>query len=144
MKQTDKLKGAIRDLYRSVVELNNAFPERKFTPDGRMVGDIGEAIASLKFNVILDEKSRKDWDGFRIDKNGKKRKVQVKTTQKDETYLKKPPYEGDLIVFKINNDGGYECCYDGPIIRVWESLKDKNPDITGAKFIKLDKLKKLV
>ncbi|MBU4274724.1 hypothetical protein KKE19_02825 [Patescibacteria group bacterium] len=143
MGQIDQLKGAIRNLYKSVVELNNAFPERKFTPDGRMVGDMGEAIASLKFHVILDEKSKRDWDGCRINKNHKERKVQVKTTQKNETYLKKPPCDGDLLVFKINNDGGYECCYDGSIMKVWKSLKDKNPDINGAKFIKLSKLKKL-
>ncbi|MDD3662725.1 MAG: hypothetical protein PHT84_02570 [Candidatus Pacebacteria bacterium] len=61
MDQIGQLKEAIKDLYRSVEKLNSAFLQRKFTTDGRMIGDIGEAIASLKFNVVLDEKSQKDW-----------------------------------------------------------------------------------
>ena len=143
MGQIDQLKKAIRDLYQSVEELNSAFPGRKFTPDGRMVGDIGEAIASLKFDVILDERSKKDWDGFRINKDGKKRKVQIKTTQKNETYHKKPPHDGDLLVFKINKDGSYECCYDGPAGKVWKALEHRKADVTGAKIIGLDKLKEI-
>ena len=143
MNQLAKLKKATIDLYLSVEKLQAVFPDRKFTPDGRMVGDIGEAIAALKFGIILDKKSKQHWDGFCIDSIGKKQMVQVKTTQKDETYLKKPPREGRLLVFKIFKDGKWERCYDGSIMKVWMSLKDKKPDNTGAKIITLEKLKKL-
>ena len=143
MDQLTQLKKAIIDLYLSVEKLHAAFPDRKFTPDGQMVGDVGEAIAALKFGVILDKKSKQHWDGLRVDSMGKKHMVQVKTTQRDETYLKKPPHEGDLLVFKIFKDGKWERCYDGSIMKVWMSLKDKKPDNTGAKIITLEKLKKL-
>ncbi len=139
----ENLKQAILDLYSSVSKLQAAFPDRLFTPDGRMVGDIGEAIASLKFKVILDKTSKKHWDGHRIGLSGEKREVQVKATQRDETYLKKPPHDGDLVVIKINHDGTYDCFYDGPIGKVWDFLKDKKLDNTGAKTIKLNKLKTL-
>lgn len=142
MENIEKLKIAIKNLYFSVEKLNKAFPDKPFTPDGRMVGDIGEAIASIKFGVILDKKLRKDWDGYRED-SGKRREVQIKTTQKDETYLKKPPHEGDLLVFQIFKNGDWECHYDGKISPVWESLNDKKPDSAGAKFIKLKNLRKL-
>lgn len=143
MSQINQLKEAIKDLYLSVDRLRTSFPKRKFTPDGRMIGDIGEAIASLEFNVIIDEKSKKHWDGHRIDSMGKERKVQVKTTQKDGTYLKEPPGEGNLLVFKIYSSGIWECCYDGPILRVWKALAKQKPDNTGAKLISLNKLKEI-
>ena len=143
MSQLSQLKKAIIHLYVSVSKLHSAFPDRKFTPDGRMVGDIGEAIAALEFNVILDEKSKKHWDGHRVGLTGKERKVQIKTTQKDETYLKEPPHEGDLLVFKIFRNGEWKCYYDGSIVKVWRSLKNKKPDKTGAKAITLGKLKVL-
>lgn len=143
MDQLTQLKKAIIDLYLSVEKLHLSFPDRKFTPDGRMVGDIGEAIASLKLGVILDKKSQRHWDGYRIDSSGKKRKVQIKATQKDETYLKEPPEEGDLIVFKIFGNGEWEYCYDGSIKKVWDALLKKKPDSTGAKIIKLNKLKEI-
>ena len=143
MSQLTQLKKAIIHLYVSVSKLHSAFPDRKFTPDGRMVGDIGEAIAALEFSVILDKKSKKHWDGHRVDSIGKERKVQIKTTQRDETYLKEPPYEGDLLVFKIFRNGKWKCYYDGSIMKVWKSLKNKNLDPTGAKIISLKKLKVL-
>ncbi|MDO8599298.1 MAG: hypothetical protein Q7S02_04270 [bacterium] len=137
-----KLEAAIRHMYASVKVLRGAFPGKPFTPDGRMVGDIGEAIAALKFGVVLDKKLRKSWDGYRETATGKW-DVQVKTTQKDETYLKKPPHEGELLVFKIFEDGSWECCYDGLVQRVWKSLQSKKMDSTKAKFIKLSILKTL-
>ena len=141
MSQLSDLRKAIRHLYVSVDKLNSAFPGKPFTPDGRMVGDVGEAIAAIKFGVVLDKKLRKHWDGYLIDSSGKKHEVQVKTTQKDETYLKEPPHEGKLLVFKIFRNGDYKCYYNGKIMRVWRSLSKKRPDSTGAKFIKLDKFK---
>ncbi len=138
-----RLKKAIRNLYLSVEKLRSAFPDKPFTPDGRMVGDIGEAIAAIKFNVVLDKKLRQHWDGYRKDSLGNKREVQIKTTQKDETYLKKPPHDGDLLVFQIFKSGDWRCCYDGDIVPVWESLSNQKPDYSGAKFIKLNKLKEL-
>lgn len=143
MDQLDKLKSAIVDLYLAVKKMNAAFPDKPFTPDGRMVGDIGEAIGAIKYGVILDKKLRKHWDGYRIDAIEDKREVQIKTTQKDETYLKKPPHDGDLLVFRISENGDWECCYDGEIMKVWNSLSKQNADSTGAKIIKLRKLKKL-
>ena len=134
---------AIKDLYALAEKLNSIFPEKPFTPDGRMVGDIGEAIASIEFGVVLDEKLQRHWDGYREDYSGNKRKVQIKTTQKDETYLKKPPHDGDLLVFQIFKNGDWKCCYNGGILPVWDSLSNKKPDSTGAKFIKLSKLEEI-
>ena len=143
MKQISQFREAIRGLYLSVVKLQAAFPDKPFTPDGRMVGDIGEAIAALQYDVILDKKLRKHWDSYLIDALGKKHEVQVKTTQKNETYLKKPPHEGYLIVFKVFSNGKWECCYEGKIMRVWHSLANQQPDSTGAKFIQLERLRRL-
>jgi hypothetical protein len=72
-----------------------------------------------------------------------KRMVQIKATQKDETYLKRPPCDGDLLVFKIKRDGEYELCYDGPALKVWDSLNHRKADVTGAKMIDLKKLKEI-
>jgi hypothetical protein len=35
--------------------LQHAFSNRKFTIDGRLVGDIGEIIAAAEFDINLDE-----------------------------------------------------------------------------------------
>ena len=141
MSQLNDLKSAIRHLYVSVKKLNSAFPDKPFTPDGRMVGDIGEAIAAIKFGVTLDKTLRRHWDGYRIDSSGKKYDVQIKATQKDKTYLKRPPHEGELLVFKIFENGDYKCYYNGKIMRVWKSLSRQKPNSSGEKFINLSRFK---
>src|ERR1700722_12273462 len=80
---------------------------RCFPPDGRLVGDIGEVIASSFYQVTLYPTGRHDWDGIY---NG--RHVQVRATTKEDTYLKLPKDgcgDGLLMVFKIDeNRGTYE------------------------------------
>ena len=138
-----KLHEAIRKMFLAREELHSTFPKKPFTPDGRMIGDIGEAIAEIYYKVTIDSKLRKHWDGLREDDNYKFPEVQVKATQKDETYLKEPPHDGSLLVFKIYPDGKHECCYNGSIVRVWEYLVKQKPDKTNAKIISLVNLKSL-
>jgi hypothetical protein len=45
MAKTIKLPPPVADIYRAVGELETAYPGRKFTPDGHLVGSIGEVIA---------------------------------------------------------------------------------------------------
>ena len=116
---------------------------RRFTPDGKMVGDMGEVIGGSFYQVELDRVGRRDWDGTY---NG--RNVQIKTTGGDSTYLKKPPQDGFgdglLMVFKINREtGAYTFIYNGDMQRVWDALKNQKTDSTGAKTILLNRLGEL-
>jgi len=118
---------------------------RKFTPDGTMVGDIGEVIAGSFYRVKLDKISSPYWDGIYDVKN-----VQIKTTaitQNPSTYLKKPKKgfgNGLLMVFQIDPQNGQnKLIYNGDIQRVWDELKNIQPDKNGAKMISLERLARL-
>jgi hypothetical protein len=141
--QADALSAAIRKMFEAQSALQRVFPKRLFTPDGRMIGDIGEAIAEIDYQVTVDAKSRKHWDGRRNDACTGCSEVQVRATQKDETYVKESPENGCLLVFRIFPDGSWECCYNGSAWRVWKSLAARKADDTNAKFIKLGELRKL-
>ena len=78
MSDIKKLEAAIRHMYASVQVLREAFPGKPFTPDGRMVGDIGEAIAALRFGVVLDERLQRHWDGYRLIAKGQRRDVRAR------------------------------------------------------------------
>jgi hypothetical protein len=56
--------------------LKLAFPNRAFTIDGRLVGDVGEVIAALEYDVTLREVSQPDHDATTPDG----RSVQIKAT----------------------------------------------------------------
>lgn len=115
---------------------------RLFTPDGRMVGDIGEIIAGNFYKVELHNVGRHGWDGTYNGIN-----VQIKTTGGNDTYLKKPRGgfgDGLMLVFRIYRESGeYKLIYNGDIQRVWDELENIRPDRTGAKMISLDRLRRL-
>ena len=46
-----KLPKQVADIYRAVQELEADYPGRKFTPDGHLVGSIGEVIAAETLNL---------------------------------------------------------------------------------------------
>ncbi len=130
-----KLKEGIRKMFAARVALNKAFPKKPFTPDGRMVGDIGEAIAEIYYRVKIDDKINKHWDGVRGS-----RKVQVKATQKNAIYLARPPHEGGLFVFKIHQTGEWDLIYNGSIMKVWKSLNKKRQRSIKLEMIPLHAL----
>jgi len=43
----------VRHLYGIVEQFERLFPGRRFTPDGHLVGSIGEAIAASEFGIVL-------------------------------------------------------------------------------------------
>lgn len=81
---------------------------RKFTIDGKLVGDIGEIIAEREFAIELDEVSRAHHDAKTYDG----RDVQIKATFKDSLTFTIAPvlYLG----LKLNRDGTHELVFNGP------------------------------
>lgn len=98
----------IRKIYEITRELEEMYPGRHFTPDGHMVGSIGEVIAAEEYGLELFEASHPVHDARAQD--GKL--VQIKATQGDRIAIgERPEY---LIVLKINRDGSFEEVYNGP------------------------------
>ena len=83
------IKEALTLIFHGIERLHEAFPSRTFTIDGRLVGDIGEVIAELEYDLTLDEVSVPNHDAQML--NG--RRVQIKATFKDSlTFTTCPDY----------------------------------------------------
>ena len=95
-------------IFKGISQLTSTFSDRRFTIDGRLVGDIGESLAGLDYHVLLDTKSRKLHDGVTPDG----RNVQIKATFQDHLTFTKTPelYLG----LKLYPDGTYEEIFNGP------------------------------
>jgi hypothetical protein len=93
---------------RDLLKKTFADSHRNFTIDGRLVGDIGEVIAALEYDVRLDEKSQPTHDGQTSDG----RKVQVKATFKQHLAFRAiPDY---CLGFLLRENGTWEVVYNGP------------------------------
>ncbi len=89
----------IQEIYSVVNELETAFPGRKFTPDGHLVGSIGEVLATYHYGVELLQASTETHDA--LSKDGKL--IQIKATQGKNIGIRSEPEH--LIVLKILNTG---------------------------------------
>ena len=101
-------------LYRIVDRLEVLFPGRKFTPDGHLVGSIGEALAAHMFELDLLPGSSVDHDAVATDG----RKVQIKLTQgKRGVALRSLP--DHLLVLQLTRERSVKVIYNGKGCSPW-------------------------
>ena len=108
MPKHDSITRGLALVFQGIRELRSTFGHRKFTIDGRLVGDIGEIVAEIEYDLILDEKSRKTHDA----RTPEGRDVQIKATFKESLTFRSTPelYLG----FKLNENGTHEEIFNGP------------------------------
>ena len=109
-----KVPQLVRELYDIVRKLEQAFPGRRFTLDGHLVGSIGEVIAAERYGLELFKASAEGHDGVAPDG----RAVQVKATQRGSIGLRSEPEH--LIVLRIGPTGDVNEVYNGPGGPVWD------------------------
>ena len=101
-------------LYSAVDSLERQFPGRKFTPDGHLVGSVGEVVAAYMFDLSLNPASTAGHDAIAPDG----RRVEVKLTQGGAIGLREEPEH--LIVLQRPKGRVIRVVYNGPGGRVWE------------------------
>ena len=105
----------VRQLYGVVAEFERLFPGRRFTPDGHLVGSIGEVIAAHRYGLTLLPGSSPVHDAQ--DRNGLL--VQVKATQGKSVALRAEPHH--LLVLFLAQDGMVTEVFNGPGNIAWEA-----------------------
>jgi hypothetical protein len=126
----------IRRLYAVVKELEALYPGRKFTPDGHLMGTLGEVIAEQAFSLKPLVPSNPGHDAE--DQDG--RLVQIKLTAGSGVSFYDTCQR--LIVLRVTADREHvEVVYDGPGEPAWKAanVMQKN----GQRTLSLSKLRKL-
>jgi len=127
----------IKELYNTVSKLETMLPGRHFTPDGHMVGSIGECLVADAYNLELMTASNKGFDA--ISKNGLQ--IEIKATQAKSVSFRSEPQHA--IVIKVFQDGTFKEYYNGPGNLVWSQFKNKKLPSNGQYQISLNKLQAL-
>lgn len=125
----------IQKLYRISHDLEEMFPGRHYTPDGHMIGSIGEALAASCYGLTLFEASAQTHDAQAPDG----RLVQIKATQIDRISISSEPEW--LIVLEIHKDGTFSEVYNGPGKLAWEQCGKMQKN--GQRPISLARLRNL-
>jgi Family of unknown function (DUF6998) len=133
----DKFRTLVKQLYATVNELETMFPGRHFTPDGHMVGSLGECIVADAYNLELKTASNKGYDA--VTETGLE--VEIKATQSKSVAFRSQPQH--TIIIKILRDGTFEEVYNGPGALVWDQFTGKRLPSNGQFQISLNKLRQL-
>lgn len=127
---------AVARIYEAVAELEALYPGRKFTPDGHLVGSIGEVVAAEALGLTLYPASKPGHDGF--DDTGD---VQIKMTGKTGKSVSLYATCVRLVVLKVVSLHEAEIIYDGPGEPVWAAAGRMQKN--GQRSIRLAKLFKI-
>ena len=139
----EELEQTIRDLFLMTEKLNREYGKysRKFTPDGHLIGSIGEVFVAEAFDLDLCKNSTPDYDATTRD--AFERNVQIKATQTNRISLSTKSTDPlpHLIVIKIKPTGKWTLVYNGPGKPVWEAAG--KPQKNGQRQISLAKLRRI-
>jgi len=129
-----KLPEPVAAIYKAVEDLDRLYRGygRKFTPDGHLVGSIGEVIAAQALGLTLHKGSHPGHDA--TDKDD--REVQIKMTAGRSVAL----YDtcDRLVVLRVIDPEHAEIVYDGPGALAWEHAGKMQKN--GQRTISLKKL----
>lgn len=112
-----KVHKRIQEIYSAVDNLEKAFPGRKFTPDGHLVGSIGEVLAAYIFDLDLLPPSTPGHDA--VTRDSKKRKVEIKLTGGKSIAMRQQ--HEHLLVLQLSKGSRARVVYNGPGSTVWNS-----------------------
>lgn len=133
-----ELSTIVEGLYALVSQLEECFPSRHFTPDGHLVGSLGEVYAAEAYGLRLLEASYPVHDAKT---RNSRRLVQIKTTQGYKIGLSAcPDY---LIVLYLAKDGTFEEVYNGPGEPAWNTVKDRKVPKNGQYQISINRLREI-
>ena len=135
MNQRIPLPEPVVRIYEAVEELQKLYPGRKFTPDGHLVGSIGEVIAEKALGLTLYSMSEPGHDAFDVEG----RLVQIKMTAGRSIAMYS---ECDrLVVLRVVSPSEAEIVYDGDGAPAWAAAGRVGKN--GQRVISLSKLKTL-
>ncbi len=132
---------AIRQLLSTVEQLRETYKEqnKKFTLDGRLVGDIGEILVEEAYEIKLFEDLQKHHDATCQDG----RLVQIKATMKDSLTFPVDHTPLYYIGIKIHGDGTFTEVFNGPGAVAREAVKNRKPTKTNLHSVSISALQKL-
>lgn len=128
---------AVQKLYKIVEELESLYPGRPFTPDGHIVGSLGECLVADAYGLVLMPPSNPGFDALSRDK----RKVEIKATQSKTVAFRSEPVH--CIAIQLRKNGTFEEIYNGPGEPIWKVFVSRPRPSNGQYQISLNRLRTL-
>lgn len=130
---------AVKQMLTIVERLCIAYPHKKFTLDGRLVGDIGEVLVEDVYDLKLFTGIQRHHDG----KSSDGRLVQIKATMKSNLTFPADHVPDYYLAVKVNPDGSFVEVFNGPGQVAWQAVKSRAKPKTNLHSVSIQALAKL-
>jgi len=130
---------AVAEMLAIVKRLCEAYPHKKFTLDGRLVGDIGEVLVEDTYDVQLFRDMKKHHDAECSDG----RLVQIKATMKKSLTFPADHIPDYYLGVQLGPDGQLTEIFNGPGAIAWKAVKDRATPKTNLHSVSVATLRKL-
>lgn len=130
---------AVKEMLSIVDRLCKAYPHKKFTLDGRLVGDIGEVLVEDAYELKLFPDIKKHHDAECTDG----RLVQIKATMKTSLTFPADHIPNYYLGVQVRTDGTFTEVFNGPGAIAWEAVKHRARPKTNLHSISIATLQKL-
>jgi len=133
------IRKAVGQLLATVDKLCSAYPKKKFTLDGRLLGDIGEVLVEDAYDLTLFEDVQHHHDALA----SVGRLVQIKATMKNGLTFPahhKPKY---FLGVQIHKDGSFTEVFNGPGKIAWKAVKKRSALKTNLHTVSIAALRRL-
>lgn len=133
----DSNRRAVREIFEACRSLSIS-TGRPFSPDGHLVGSLGEVLAAELLDLTLMPPSNNGYDA--VDRDGTK--VEIKTTTRRSVGLSTSGTRAErLVVVMLDRDGNASIVYDGECDVAWAAAG--KPQKNGQRAISLTRLGQL-
>lgn len=130
---------AVRQMLLIVEKLCAAYPKKKFTLDGRLVGDIGEVLVEDAYDLDLFADMKKHHDGECSDG----RLVQIKATMKKSLTFPADHIPNYYLGVQIHSDGTFTEIFNGSGAIAWKAVKGRAAPKNNLYSVQITTLKSL-
>jgi hypothetical protein len=122
-----------------VEQLCATYPKKRFTLDGRLVGDIGEVLVEDAYDLQIFEDMKKQHDAESSDG----RLVQIKATMKKSLTFPADHVPNYYLGVQVHSDGTFTEVFNGPGAIAWEAVKGRARPKTNLHSVSIGALAKL-
>ena len=130
---------AVQQMLQIVDLLCKAYPHKKFTLDGRLVGDIGEILVEEAYDLTLFPDLQRHHDA----ECSAGRLVQIKATMKRQLTFPADHIPNYYLGVKVAPNGTFTEVFNGPGIIAWQAVKNRGPVKTNLHSVSVSALSKL-
>jgi hypothetical protein len=130
---------AVREMLSIVEKLCAAYPKKRFTLDGRLVGDIGEVLVEEAYDLKLFENLKRHHDA----QCGDGRLVQIKATMKNTLTFPADHVPDYYLGVQVRADGTFVEVFNGPGAIACEAVKGRSSPKNNLHSVSISALVRL-